>query len=94
MAASYLSSKSDINGAITAMHTLKMPLENFGSWQEVVSHSKGRNDLLKKGMVKGGEHGTPLTILGYEFNVPRHGRDALVCSSLVSFSLACSLLSP
>ena len=74
--ASYLSSQAHIDGAIQAMHILKMPFSGFHTWNEVVEHASKRNaELMREASTA---RTPPMSVLGYTYKVARHGRDALV----------------
>lgn len=79
--AAYLSSGSQIDGAITAIHTFNIPIEGMTRWSDVTEHTRLQNEKLRAGIenfVSQGGRVAPITALGWEFAVPQHGRNALV----------------
>lgn len=79
--AAYLSAGSDIDGAIIGAHTLKIPISGMNKWSDVVTFTQARNARIKAAAEQalgGVGRVPPLSALGWDFNVPQNGRDALV----------------
>ena len=84
IAASYLSAQAHIDGAISAILSLGIPITKLRRWSDVVAKAPPPRSIVSEEGWMRAFRPAPLVLLGYEFRDSQIGRDVLVRHLILS----------